>query len=403
MSSIYKKITFFILLLFCLQGAGSAQTTEHFTTAPTLIDWPGVPSWKQIAEVTIDGVVYQLENGGNGGWAFVGNGGYGNTSNIAYSTAATTNVTIKRKDSKPFNFYGVWLKYTNSTTLPYYPPPYLKVTYTGSTTAEETYGANTTVTLSKSSGVAVTSVNLNFTGLINLNLDELIVGPAAVPAPVITGNPPNRTVCLNNNTTFSITANDATSYQWQVNTGSGYGNISNGGVYSNATTRTLTVSGVTASMSGYLYRCIATGATNPQATSNGATLTVSNITATTSQNNVTSNGGSNGSASVSPAGGITPYTYSWSPSGGTAATATGLRAGTYTCTITDHIGCSITKSFTIDEPAPGMTATTSQTNIFCNGGTNGVASVNVSGGAAPYTYSWAPSGGTAATATGLAA
>jgi hypothetical protein len=52
------------------------------------------------------------------------------------------------------------------------------------------------------------------------------------------------------------------------------------------------------------------------------------------QTNVSCNGGSNGSASVTPslvgAGG---YTYSWSPSGGTAATATGLTAGTYTVAV----------------------------------------------------------------------
>jgi hypothetical protein len=47
------------------------------------------------------------------------------------------------------------------------------------------------------------------------------------------------------------------------------------------------------------------------------------------QTNVSCNGGSNGSASVTPSG-AGGYTYSWSPSGGTAATATGLTAGTYT-------------------------------------------------------------------------
>ncbi|WP_329807237.1 T9SS type A sorting domain-containing protein, partial [Flavobacterium facile] len=45
----------------------------------------------------------------------------------------------------------------------------------------------------------------------------------------------------------------------------------------------------------------------------------------------------------------------------------------------------------------------SQTNVSCNGGSNGSASVTPSGGAGGYTYSWSPSGGTAATATGLSA
>ncbi|MFJ7541790.1 MBG domain-containing protein, partial [Pedobacter suwonensis] len=124
--------------------------------------------------------------------------------------------------------------------------------------------------------------------------------------------------------------------------------------------------------------------------------------ATTSQTNVACNGASNGSASVTASGGAGGYTYSWSPSGGTAATATGLSAGTYTCTITDANNCQIIKTFTITQPT-AITATTSQTNVACNGASNGSASVTASGGAGSYTYSWSPSGGTAATATGLSA
>jgi hypothetical protein len=126
-------------------------------------------------------------------------------------------------------------------------------------------------------------------------------------------------------------------------------------------------------------------------------------TATGSQTNVSCNGGTNGSASVSPSGGTPGYTYSWSPSGGTAATATGLAAGSYTVTVTDANGCTATRNYTLTQPTAISTATGSQTNVSCNGGTNGSASVSPSGGTPGYTYSWSPSGGTAATATGLAA
>ncbi|WP_338647682.1 MBG domain-containing protein [Flavobacterium sp. KS-LB2] len=126
-------------------------------------------------------------------------------------------------------------------------------------------------------------------------------------------------------------------------------------------------------------------------------------TATASQTNVSCNGGSNGSASVSPSGGTPGYTYSWSPSGGTAATASGLSAGSYTVTVTDANGCSATRNFTITQPPAFSISTASQTNVSCNGGSNGSASVSPSGGAPGYTYSWSPSGGTAATASGLSA
>ncbi|WP_343625932.1 T9SS type A sorting domain-containing protein [Flavobacterium lindanitolerans] len=150
------------------------------------------------------------------------------------------------------------------------------------------------------------------------------------------------------------------------------------------------------------YTVTVTDANNCQATRNFTINEPTALTATTSQNNTSCNGGANGTASVTVSGGTPGYTYSWSPSGGTAATATGLTAGTYTVTITDANNCQITRNFTITEPAI-LSATTSQINVSCNGGTNGSATVTVTGGTGAYSYAWAPSGGTAATASGLAA
>ncbi|WP_175460295.1 MBG domain-containing protein [Flavobacterium frigoris] len=155
-------------------------------------------------------------------------------------------------------------------------------------------------------------------------------------------------------------------------------------------------------LSAGTYTVTITDANACTATKNFIVTQPSAITATTSQTNVSCNGGSNGSATVSASGGTAGYTYSWSPSGGTAATATGLSAGTYTVTITDANACTATKNFIVTQPS-AITATTSQTNVSCNGGSNGSASVTVSGGTPGYTYSWSPSGGTAATATGLVA
>jgi predicted heme/steroid binding protein len=126
------------------------------------------------------------------------------------------------------------------------------------------------------------------------------------------------------------------------------------------------------------------------------------INITPSQTNVTCNTGSNGSASVTVTGGTGTYTYAWSPSGGTAATANGLSAGTYTVTVKDANLCTKTQSFTITEPN-ALTPSVSQTNVSCNGGSNGSATVSVTGGTGTYSYQWSPSGGTAATATGLSA
>jgi hypothetical protein len=92
------------------------------------------------------------------------------------------------------------------------------------------------------------------------------------PSPVITNQPKDSSICAGNNAAFSIVATNATSYQWQENTGSGWNNINNGGVYSNSTTPILTLTNVPASMNGYQYRCIATGTASPAAISAAAIL-----------------------------------------------------------------------------------------------------------------------------------
>ncbi|MGL2995311.1 hypothetical protein ACSVH7_14990, partial [Flavobacterium sp. TSSA_36] len=229
----------------------------------------------------------------------------------------------------------------------------------------------------------------------------------ACTAPVVTASPSNQSICNGGNITFSATATGATAYQWQVNTGSGFTDITNSGVYSNATTSTLTITGATSGMNGFLYRCVAKDGSCSTNSSSGV-LSVTTITLTAaSQTNVACNGGSTGAATVNAAtGGTGPYTYNWTPgtpTGDGTVSVTGLTPGVWTCTVTDNNGCSTTRDFTITQPTAISTATAAQTNVSCNGGSNGSASVTPSGGAGGYTYSWSPSGGTAATATGLSA
>ncbi|MBI1185587.1 PKD domain-containing protein, partial [bacterium] len=94
-------------------------------------------------------------------------------------------------------------------------------------------------------------------------------------SPSISTGPSSTTVCVNDDPTFSVSASGtALTYQWQVDAGSGYSNVSNTGVYSNATTATLSITNATASMNGYKYRCVVMSGTCPSATSSAATLTV---------------------------------------------------------------------------------------------------------------------------------
>ena len=113
------------------------------------------------------------------------------------------------------------------------------------------------------------------------------------------------------------------------------------------------------------------------------------------------NGDCIGSASVSITGGISPYTYSWAPVGGSTNSAVGLCAGVYTITVSDINGCTGTALTTITQPAP-VKGTPVVNNIVCNGGV-GSATITGTGGTSPYTYLWTPSGQTTANATGLSA
>jgi len=122
-----------------------------------------------------------------------------------------------------------------------------------------------------------------------------------------------------------------------------------------------------------------------------------------SSTNILCGGTSIGSATVTAYGGIIPYTYSWSPSGGTNATASNLSAGTYTVSVTDNTGCSSTASVTITQSTSLAITIASQTNITCTGGTGSITANAATGGTSPYTYSWTPSGGTNLTASGLTA
>lgn len=116
------------------------------------------------------------------------------------------------------------------------------------------------------------------------------------------------------------------------------------------------------------------------------TLINPTITAST---NVTCNGGNNGTATVSATGGTPGYSYSWNTTPvQNTATATGLAAGNYIVTVTDSKGCYRTANVTITQPAVLNAVISANTSVSCNGGNNGTASVNVTGGTPGYLYSW---------------
>ncbi len=119
-------------------------------------------------------------------------------------------------------------------------------------------------------------------------------------------------------------------------------------------------------------------------------------------NNASCNGGANGSILISVTGGTAPYMFSWS-NGDTTEDIAGLAAGDYTGTITDANGCELVAGpVTITEPTMIDVTVDALTDASCNGGADGAIAISVSGGTAPYTFSWS-NGALTEDLTGLAA
>jgi PKD repeat protein len=101
---------------------------------------------------------------------------------------------------------------------------------------------------------------------------------------------------------------------------------------------------------------------------------------------VSCNGESNGTATVSVQGGSGTYTYLWNTDANTAQIS-GLSSGTYSVVVTDSNGCQGSSQVTITQPA-ALSATAAVTDVACFGGNDGTIQLTPQGGTAPYSYSW---------------
>ncbi len=136
------------------------------------------------------------------------------------------------------------------------------------------------------------------------------------------------------------------------------------------------------------------------------TAPTASVTATASANTVCM--GDSTLLTATGTGCIGAYDYQWSPAAGIANPAAAVTAATptvtttYTVTFTDWgLNQTATATVTITINSNPVSALTGMIESTCNG-SSGSATVSTTGGSGPYTYSWAPSGGTSATATGLA-
>ena len=269
------------------------------------------------------------------------------------------------------------------------------LTITGATAAMNNYRYYVNII---ASGCSASAINSNTAILTTSN------------APVITATGPNTTACSGTNTTLSVTATGiGLSYQWQLNSGSGWNNLSNFDPYTNVTTNALTITPVSTSMSGYQYRCIVTGTCAPTTAASAAiTLTVNpalaNNSVSSSQNLCA--GAPDPFTVTTPTGGDGAYMYQWMQNTGsgfvniTGATASNYAPGSlsqttqYIRTVSDA-GCannnSIAVTITIN-PATAITA--NPTTVAVCAGTSTTFSVVASGTGLSYQWQVNPASGT---------
>jgi hypothetical protein len=142
------------------------------------------------------------------------------------------------------------------------------------------------------------------------------------------------------------------------------------------------------SLSAGIYTCIITDAQGCQA---NAYAEVENESGTLSLNNyILTNeqcGGGNGAIDLIVSGGALPLSYNWN-NGATTEDLTGISAGTYSCEITDALGCVLNAGpYTINNTSSTMFVNYSVTDETCGNG-NGSIDISITGGTEPYTFLW---------------
>ncbi len=244
-------------------------------------------------------------------------------------------------------FSGIWSPATGLFTDAAATVPYNAGSLANTVYAQPTTTTNYSVTIST----------------VNCTSDPTVVPITVANAIGTVTDPSNQTICVNNNASFTVAASSGNpiTYQWQVNTGSGWANVANGGVYSGATTATLNLTGVPSGYNGYKYRAVLTvAACSNTATSSEATLTVNNLPAVTLAAAPYTALYPGLTTTITASSTPTAATYQWYKDGvlipgATGSTLSGIdvdQFGDYTVAVTDVNGCNNTSAaLTISEAA----------------------------------------------------
>ncbi|MFZ5553513.1 MAG: gliding motility-associated C-terminal domain-containing protein [Bacteroidota bacterium] len=363
-------------------ATGSANITVSNGTAPYNVSWTGPTTGNPAGnEIAASGGSYNITGMSNGAYTVTVTDANGCTQTAAVNITQPTAVTatdVETNVSCNGGTNGSGVVTASGGTAPY------NVSWTGTTSGNpagtEIAASGGTYTLTSlgvgTYNVTVTDAN-GCTGTTTVNITQ----PAAI---TLTPSSTNANCGASDGTASIVAAGGAGgfTYNWSPAPGGGQGTANATGLAATSYTVTVTdANGCTANS------VIVVGSNSAPTASE-----VSHI-------NVACNGGSTGSILVTSTGGSPGYNVSWSgaatgnPAGTEIAASggtyniTGLIAGNYTVTVNDINSCPSTFNVTVTQPAV-LTATDVETNVSCNGGTNGSGVITATGGTAPYNVSW---------------
>ncbi len=116
------------------------------------------------------------------------------------------------------------------------------------------------------------------------------------------------------------------------------------------------------------------------------------LTGSTTATNVSCYGGTDGAIDLTVNGGVMPYTFQWQNSTsaivGSTEDLSGIPAEIYSVVVTDYNNCTISLSQEVTQPPTPVNATAVVVDVLCYGENTGSIDVTVTGGTAPYTFSW---------------
>ncbi len=157
-----------------------------------------------------------------------------------------------------------------------YPTPTVQWQFSADDGASFTAIAGATATTLNLGNVSPSMNGYEYEAVFTNVVGSATTNPAMLTVDYVTVQPGGQTINAGQSAVFtaaSANPSGADTVQWQVNTGSGFTNLSDGGVYSGSATTNLTISGASADMSGYQYDAVFTNSTG-RLTTNAAILTV---------------------------------------------------------------------------------------------------------------------------------